>query len=74
MRVECGPWQRTSPRLRKNELAIHESFQPLRYARSRRAICSRGLQSKTLLNGIETFNHDKFRYGTGMVFCFGRTQ
>lgn len=32
------------------------------------------LQSKTLLNGIETFSQNNFRYGAGIVFCFGSTQ
>ena len=32
------------------------------------------LQSKTLLNGIETFSRNNFRYGAGIVFTFGSTQ
>jgi hypothetical protein len=29
------------------------------------------LQSKTLLNGIESFSRNNFRYGLGIVLCFG---
>jgi hypothetical protein len=32
------------------------------------------LQSKTLLNGIETFSRNNFRFGAGIVFSFGSTQ
>ncbi len=32
------------------------------------------LQSKTLLNGIETFSRNNLRYGLGIVLCFGSTQ
>ena len=32
------------------------------------------LQSKTLLNGVETFSQNNFRYGAGIVFSFGSTQ
>jgi len=32
------------------------------------------LQSRTLLNGIETFGQNDFRLGAGIVFSFGSTQ
>lgn len=32
------------------------------------------LQSKTLLNGLETFSRNNLRYGLGIVLCFGSTQ
>jgi len=32
------------------------------------------LQSKTLLDGLESFSQNNFRYGAGIVFSFGSTQ
>jgi hypothetical protein len=32
------------------------------------------LDSKTVLNGFETFNQNNLRYGAGVVFSFGSTQ
>ena len=40
-------------------------------ARFRRTICSRACNRKLYLNGIETFSQNNFRYGPGIIFCFG---